>query len=116
DDQFTDFEIDADLLLAFDHEVAVGQHLRDHGGDISLQRFLAVDRAFAFARGRGIRGENAAGNDGFGIGRQDLAAHEIGDAGILGVFAAALGLVLHIGLVGDVDRYGQDVADLVRAL
>ena len=41
DDQFADFEVDADLLLALDHEVAVRQHLRDHGGDVGLQRFLS---------------------------------------------------------------------------
>jgi len=54
--QFADFEVDADLLLAFDHEVAVRQHLGYHGGDVGLQRFLAVDRALAVAgRGGGLR-------------------------------------------------------------
>ena len=42
-DQFADFVIDTDFLLALDHQIAVGQHLRDHGGNIGLQRFLAVD-------------------------------------------------------------------------
>jgi len=50
DDQFADFKIDADLLLAFDHEIAVGQHLRDHRGDVGLQCFLADDRTLAVAR------------------------------------------------------------------
>ena len=40
DDQFADFEIDADFLLALDHEVAVRQErLRHDGGDVGLQRF-----------------------------------------------------------------------------
>ena len=32
-DQFADFIVDADLLLALDHEIAVRQHLGDDGGD-----------------------------------------------------------------------------------
>ncbi len=40
DDQFADFEIDADFLLALDHEIAVRQELRHHGGDVGLQCFL----------------------------------------------------------------------------
>jgi hypothetical protein len=34
DDQFANFVVDADLLLAFDHEVAVRRQLRDDGGDV----------------------------------------------------------------------------------
>ena len=63
DDQFADFEVDADLLLALDHEIAVRQHLRHHGGDVGLQRFLAVDRALAVGRGGGVGGQEPAGQD-----------------------------------------------------
>ena len=44
DDQFADFEVDADFLLALDHEIAIGQHLRDDGGDIRHQLLGAFDR------------------------------------------------------------------------
>src|ERR1035441_2296367 len=46
-DQFAHLEIDADLLLALDHEIAVRQQLRHHGGDVGLQAFLALDRTLA---------------------------------------------------------------------
>src|SRR4051794_24793544 len=42
DDQLADFEIDANLLLAFDHQIAVGQDLRHHRSDAGLQVFLAL--------------------------------------------------------------------------
>ena len=48
--------------------------------------------------------------------RQRLLPEEIRDAAILGVGAAALGLVGDCRLVGDIDRDGHDVADLTRAL
>ena len=47
DDQFAHFRIEPDFLLAFDHHVAVRQHLRDHGGDVGHQLILAVDGAVA---------------------------------------------------------------------
>src|ERR1700712_4284406 len=45
DDQLADFEIDADLLFAFDHQIAVRQKLRHHRGDAGLQILLALHRA-----------------------------------------------------------------------
>ena len=63
-----------------------------------------------------FRGEDAAGQDrGRGI-LDGLGADEVGDAGILAVRPAALGLVGGLGGVGDVHRHGQDVADLMGAL
>src|SRR5205814_5424403 len=49
DDQLADFEVDTDFLLALDHQIAVRQYLRHHGGDIGQQGFLAIDRALAVA-------------------------------------------------------------------
>src|SRR5581483_11726308 len=57
DDQLAHLEVDPDLLLAFDDQVAVGQHLRDHGGDVGGERFRAVYRAFAVARRVGVGGQ-----------------------------------------------------------
>src|SRR5579883_2417898 len=47
DNQFALFVVDANLLPAFDHEIAVRKHLRDDGGDVGLQGFLPHNRAFA---------------------------------------------------------------------
>src|SRR4029078_2467610 len=60
DDQFSNLEVDADLLLALDDEIAVRQYLGDHGGDIGAQRFGAVHRALPVARRCGIRRAHAA--------------------------------------------------------
>ena len=64
---------------------------------------------------RRVGGEHAARRSRAFAGQQ-LAADEIGDAGILLACAAALGPVLDLGVVGDLDLDGQDVADLMRAL
>src|SRR5450755_3233259 len=116
DDQFANFEIDADLLLAFDHQIAVRQNLRDHRGDVGLQRFLAVDRALAVGRGGRVRRQQPARQHFLCLRAEQLAAGEIGDAGIFLAGAAALGLVGDVGLVGDIHRHRQDVADPRRAL
>ena len=51
--------------------------------------------------------------DAFGGARAErLGADEVVDAGVLVVDAAALGLVLELGAVGDLDLHGEDVADL----
>ena len=99
DDQFADFEVDADLLLALDHEIAVRQHLRHHGSDVGLQSLLALDRALAvILRGRvctkdgtvqGLRCVSA----------EELFADEIGKVGVYLAGAVALGLVGEIRLV-----------------
>ena len=47
DDQVADLEVDAHFLAALDHQVAVGQHLGDDGGDLGLEAFRAVHRARA---------------------------------------------------------------------
>ena len=78
--------------------------------------FLALHRALAVAGGGGVRGQDAAGQHLCRGGAQRLGADEVGDPGIFLVGAAALGLVGEVGLVGDVDGDGQEVADLVRAL
>jgi hypothetical protein len=45
DDQFTHLEVDADFLLAFDHQIAIGQDLRDDGGDIGGEGLLPLHAA-----------------------------------------------------------------------
>lgn len=116
DDQFADFKIDADFLLALDHEIAVRQQLGDHGGDVGLQRFLPVDRALAVAGGCRVRRQQLAGGD-WDVGSWHLGEpEEVADAGIFCAGAAALGLVRDVGLVGDVDLHRENVADLMRAL
>src|SRR3984893_17047539 len=115
DDQFADFEIDADLLLALDHEIAVRQDLRDDSGDVGLQRLLAVDRTLAVAGCRRIRRQYPARQYLQRL-RDRLAADKIGDPGIFLAGAAALGLVGNVGLVGDVDGHRQEVADPRGAL
>src|SRR6195256_4180118 len=116
DDQFADFEIDPYLLLAFDHQVAVRQKLRDDGGDVGLQRLLAVDRTLAVAGCGRARGQEVARQHLGRGGAERLGAGEVGDGGILTAGAAALGLVGDVGLVGDIDGHRQDVADPRRAL
>ena len=54
DDQFADLEIDADLLLALDHEIAVRQNLRDDRRDIRDELLGAADRTGALARRVGV--------------------------------------------------------------
>src|SRR3984957_5926504 len=115
DDQLALLVVDADLLLAFDDEIAVRQNLRDDGCDVGLQGFLPRDRALAVGSHGGIRGQQAAGEGG-SLSGQEIAAEKRGDAGIFGGAAAALGLVGEVRLVGDVDGDGQQVADLVGAL
>src|SRR5262249_16428176 len=92
DDQLAGLEIDADLLLAFDHQVAVRKHLGDDAGDVGLQRFLALHAALAIGGGSGVGGQEAAGQDLVGLG-DGLGADEVGNAGVFLVGAAALGLV-----------------------
>src|SRR4029078_2155714 len=94
---------------------AVRQHLRDDGGDVGLQGFLAVDAALSFAGRGGVGGQDAAGQYLVGLG-DGLGTDEVGDARIFLAAAAARGVVLDIGLVGDVDGHGQEGADLVGAL
>ena len=116
DDQLADFEVDADLLLALDHEIAVRQHLRHHGGNVGLQRFLAVDRTLAVAGGGGVGGQDPARQHFLRLRAERLGADEIGNAGVFLVGAAALGFVGDVGLVGNVDGHGHDVADARGAL
>src|SRR5690606_31518395 len=115
EDQVADLEVHPHLLPTLDHQVAVGQHLRHHGGDGRLEAFLAVHRAVAgvlHARGEvhGVRRVDGAGGDIVNHGAED-AAHTGGVAG----GAARLGGVVHLGAVIDGDDHGEDVADLVGA-
>ena len=55
DNQFANFEVDANFLFAFDDEISVRQYLRDHCCDVGLQCFLPVDRSFAVRRRRRVR-------------------------------------------------------------
>ena len=72
DDQFAHFEIDADLLLAFDHQIAVRQQLGDDGGDVGGQAFLPLHRTLAVAGGGGVGGQEAAGQNLCGLAASKL--------------------------------------------
>ena len=85
-------------------------------GDVGQQRLLAVDRALAVARCRRVGGEDA---------RRQRRVRWIGSLFLpkkLSTPESSLFLRLRwvslaiVGLVGDVDLDGEDVADLVRAL
>jgi len=92
-------KIDADLLPAFDHQIAVRQHLRHHPGDVGLQGFIALDGALAVILRRRVRVDDRAGQ---GLGRgagEQLLADEIGKVGVYLAGAVALGLVGEIRLV-----------------
>src|SRR5579859_4821977 len=50
-DQFALLSVDADLLPAFDHEVAVGEDLRHDAGNVRRQRLGAIYRTLAVVLG-----------------------------------------------------------------
>jgi len=60
-DQFPSFETDANLLVAFDHQMPFGSTCMTTAADIGQQFFLAIDRAFAFAQRVRARCQDAAG-------------------------------------------------------
>ena len=116
DDQLADLEVDPDLLLALDHQVAVGQHLGDHGGDVGDQLFRPRHAALAVV-GRGGIGRQHRRGDRRRRGSASWLLPSIAlDAGLVGIGAVALGLVLDLGLVVELDLHGEDVADLLGAL
>ena len=99
-DQFAHFEIDANLLFAFDHEIAVRQDLRHHRRDVGLQDFLTVDVALALViRGRVGRQPVFRDRLSFVNGKILVSPNELGDAEIfVSGFAFALGLVIEAAL------------------
>src|SRR3569833_2325067 len=116
-EEVTNFVVHAHLLMALDHEVAVGQGLGDDDGDVGGELLVAVDRARA-ADAHGAGGGAAAGGADVHARnmRAEQRAERRADVGVLARVALARRGVRNLGAVVDGDDDREDVADLVGAL
>ena len=110
DDEFANFEVDADFLLTLDHQIAVRQYLRHHAGDIRLSSSVRSTEPLPLPVVLELAVKMRVGHRRVHD-RHFWFAEEVGDAGILSHRARAFGFVFDIRLVGDVDLHRKNVAD-----
>ncbi|ENN84074.1 hypothetical protein RHSP_71778 [Rhizobium freirei PRF 81] len=105
-----DFLIHADFLRAADHQIAILENAGDDGGDEQIDLLRTLHLALAVGAGVGARGGRRIG---FGLHAEDPGGNI--PVHIAFVRTAAIGLVVPVRLVVDLDRDGQDVADIEGA-
>lgn len=111
-DQFAQIVIDAHLLSAPDHQIAIGQHIGDDGCHRHVDGLAAGGGALTARLGFGRRIDRAprtAGDDAF-------QAQQRADTDVFRPAARTRGGVAEICLVGDVDLDRENVAHARSAL
>src|SRR5690606_25600170 len=118
DGQLAHLAVGAHFLPTLDDQVAVGHDGGDDSGHRQVDPLRAVDAAGAVGVHGAFGADHVGGVEtaGEGAAQAVLQPEEVGHPARGAVGAIALGRVLCLGAVGDVDGDGVDVADAARAL